>query len=269
MWADGLAFTSHDVTVGVRVSDARVWPDVIERLPPAYIPASSSVDYLFSLIVGGSAEHGSIKRYHLVYQDHHRVARTLVLDEALSTLESCVRLQVAEASPTRVFVHAGVVAWNGRAMVLPGPTRAGKSRLVQALVEWGAAYASDEYAVLDADGCVHPFARPLTLREDGVQRAARVAAWSLGPVVTEPLPVAAVVLTRYEPDARWNPEPMSGAEAVMGMLENAVQARVDPARVLHALGRVAATARACRSVRGDARACAGDILRLALGQEGP
>ena len=41
---------------------------------------------------------------------------------ALSGFESVARLSVAELAPRRVFVHAGVVGWKGRAIVVPGPT---------------------------------------------------------------------------------------------------------------------------------------------------
>jgi hypothetical protein len=43
-------------------------------------------------------------------------------------------------------------------MVLPGKSFAGKTTLVAALVRAGAEYWSDEYAVLDANGDVHPYA---------------------------------------------------------------------------------------------------------------
>jgi len=58
-----------------------------------------------------------------------------------------------------------VVAWRGRAILLPGRSYVGKSTLVMELVRAGAVYYSDEYAVLDARGRVHPFAQPVALRE--------------------------------------------------------------------------------------------------------
>jgi hypothetical protein len=62
-------------------------------------------------------------------------------------------------------VHSGVVAHDGRAILLPGPTHAGKSTLVAELVRLGAPYFSDEYALIDADGRVHPYPRPMLLRD--------------------------------------------------------------------------------------------------------
>ena len=45
---------------------------------------------------------------------------------------------VAEHAPDHLFVHAGVVGWNGRAIVMPGASFAGKTTLVQAWLEAGA-----------------------------------------------------------------------------------------------------------------------------------
>lgn len=64
-----------------------------------------------------------------------------------------------------VFVHAGVVAINGRACVIVGDSGAGKTSTVGALVARGAAYLSDEVALLDPDtNCVVPLHLPLTIK---------------------------------------------------------------------------------------------------------
>jgi hypothetical protein len=65
------------------------------------------------------------------------------------------------------LLHAGVVRFDGALVVLPGPSWSGKSSLVAALVERGAVYYSDEFAVLEGDGCVRPYQRPLIRREAG------------------------------------------------------------------------------------------------------
>ena len=51
---------------------------------------------------------------------------------------------------------AGVVGWENRAIVMPGASFAGKTTLVRAWLEAGATYYSDEFAVLDRAGRVHP-----------------------------------------------------------------------------------------------------------------
>ena len=48
------------------------------------------------------------------------------------------------------------------------------------MVRAGATYYSDEYAVIDDTGLVHPFARPLGIREEGSYVQTKCAAEALG-----------------------------------------------------------------------------------------
>ena len=90
-------------------------------------------------------------------------------------------MYVAEFSTPHLMMHAGVVAWKGKAIVLPGTSHAGKTTLVTALVEAGATYYSDEYAVLDAKGHVSPYARRLSLRDGPFGEARRARLSGPGP----------------------------------------------------------------------------------------
>ncbi len=63
------------------------------------------------------------------------------------------------------FVHAGVVALQGRGMILVGESGAGKTSTVAALLRRGATYLSDEVALLDpATEAVIPFALPMAVK---------------------------------------------------------------------------------------------------------
>src|SRR5205085_12389371 len=109
----------------------------------------------------------------------------------------------------RPFVHAGVVGWNGRAIILPGKSMSGKSTLVAALVRAGATYYSDEYAVFDAQGRIHPYARPLSLRGEEGAPAKRCPAQELGGTPGNgPLRVGLVAAADYRPGASWRPRPL-------------------------------------------------------------
>ena len=67
-------------------------------------------------------------------------------------LDARIRLYLSTHCRTHVLVHAGAVTWRGSGIILPGPSRSGKSTLVIALLEMGATYYSDELAVLDPSG---------------------------------------------------------------------------------------------------------------------
>jgi hypothetical protein len=62
-----------------------------------------------------------------------------------------LRIYVGLHAPNQIFIHAGVVAHEGRVIVIPGLCMAGKATLVLALVRAAAVYYSDEFAVLDAE----------------------------------------------------------------------------------------------------------------------
>ena len=89
------------------------------------------------------------------------------MSTALRILQKELHICVAEYATTRVFIHAGVITWRNCTVVLPGFSHAGKSTLVWSLVQAGAVYYSDEYAVFDENGGVHPFTLPISLRVIG------------------------------------------------------------------------------------------------------
>lgn len=264
-WAAGLALVAQGLRIGVRTDTPELLQLATERLPPGYRPLRSPlVQRLYSLVAGGPGPSSGVRRYSLLYEGALRLARTLDLDQALEALESDMYLFIAEHARHRTFVHAGVVGWNGRAVLIPGPTHTGKSTLVAALVRAGATYLSDEYAVLDAGGLVHPFPRPLSLRPTGEEPATRIAAEALGaPVPAQPLPAGLVVATRYRPAARWRPQRLSPGRGMLGLLANAVPARRRPQAVLGTLRQVAASARFFRGVRGEAAEVVSWLLQAA------
>lgn len=179
--------------------------------------------------------------------------------EAARRLRSEAHLLLAAHATEAVFVHAGAVAWRGVGVVVPARTMAGKSTLVRALVDQGATYLSDEYAVLDPAGRVHPFARPLSWRGAGGTEA--IPGARLGRVATGPVPVGVVVETAFAAGATWAPETVRGAAVALPLVANAVAARRVPVRVTD---HVAAVARGgavlLRGPRGEAAGAAAAIL---------
>jgi hypothetical protein len=102
---------------------------------------------------------------------------------------------------------------------LPGVSHAGKSTLVAELVRSGATYYSDEFAILDCHGRVHPFARDLRMRHPGRPDQTPLPLSDLnGRAGEKPLPVAMVVFAEFREHACWTPEPVSPGNAVLEML---------------------------------------------------
>ncbi len=254
---------AYGVKIGIRVNQRAMLDRVESLLPPGWKPLSSpTVDELHSLRVGG-ATRTRARAFNLVYWGIVRRARTLDLDEALATLAANLRLSIATAARRRVFVHAGVVAWRGRALVLPGRSHAGKSTLVAALAKAGATYYSDEFAVLDSRGRVHPFAKPLSLRDEEGGGPRWVTAEALGSSSgTMPLPVGLVVLSNYRAGARWRPSRLTPGPALLELLAHTVPIRRRPQPSLGALSAMVERAAVLKSPRGEAEDVAPRLLRL-------
>lgn len=260
-WAAGLSFVSYGRRIGVRVSSPEVLALVESLLPPGWKPSPSPiVKRLYSLFVGGEGPRSGVRRLHLAYANTKRIARTADLEAALAAFESDLRLYVAERARRRVFVHAGVVGWRGRAIVIPGRSFSGKSSLVAALVRAGATYYSDEYAVFDERGRVHPFRAPLSMRGKDGQASTRHAPETLGgPLGGGALPVGLVAVSEYRPGARWRPRRLTPGQGVLALLANTVPARQRPAAALAALRQAVAEAPILKGMRGEAEEVA-DVL---------
>ena len=99
------------------------------------------------------------------------------------------------------LVHAGEAAVGGKAILLPGRGFAGKTTLTLALAAAGAEFLSDEIAVIDDRGLVHPYPRPVGLRDASRREVGRPrieelggrtaaggcrSAWSCGPSTANP-----------------------------------------------------------------------------------
>jgi hypothetical protein len=262
-WAAGFALKSYGVRIGVRSNDAAALDRACEYLPAGWQESAKPVvDRVYSILVGGAGPRANVRRFSLLYGDHLRITRSTNLDDVFDRFESDLRLFVGEFAPTRVFVHAGVVGWKGKAIVIPGRSYSGKSTLVAALVRAGATYYSDEYAVFDSKGLVHPFAKPLEIREEGEFKQARVTVGELGGKSgTKPLPVGLVLMTGYKRGASWRPRKLSPGKGVLEMLFNTVSARRSPEKALSTLRHVTKQAEVLKGTRGDTTALVAALLR--------
>lgn len=270
-WAEGLSLVAYGVRVGVRANSPDAMARARQLLPPSWRPAlSPDVKRLYSLVLPEPASANSrVRRYSMLYANARRIARDLDGELVLRVLESELQLYVAERARRRLFVHAGVVGWDGRAIVLPGRTLSGKSTLVAALLRAGATYYSDEYAVLDVRGRVHPYPRQLSLREDGSLLGTKFSPEMLGARSgKKPLPVGLVAVTEYREGARWRPGRLSPGRAVLALLAHTVQARRRPEFALAVLRTVVADALVLKGVRGEAHEVAEWLLEASAWRVG-
>lgn len=262
-WVEGPSIVSHGVRFRFRVTRRGILDLLTDRLPFGWkATAPRSTDRLYSVDIPSSKR---ARRFSVLHGDEVELARTRDPGDLLDVLEADLRHQVAEHAPRRVFVHAGVVGFRGRAIVIPGRSHSGKSTLVGELIRRGATYYSDEYAVLDARGRVFPFAKPLSIREGVIfKRTTRRSVESFGGEAgRKPLPVRLVVLCRYRSGRRFRPRTLSAGQGALEMVAHTVSARRDPASALQALRQVAKSASIITGFRGEAGETAARILEYA------
>ena len=129
------------------------------------------------------------------------------------------------------FVHAAVVVWRGRALVLPGLSRAGKSTLALALVLEGARYLSDELLAFTHAGRAEPLPRALKIRDECVAYFPELRACFVGAgegrflpfealpedVLAAPAPVGAIAVPHWSAQAGNRPAPLARGEALLAL----------------------------------------------------
>jgi hypothetical protein len=194
--------------------------------------------------------------------DSRQLAENVDLDYLLDRLETDLQIHLGDNVADRVFIHAGVVGYGNRAVVIPGRSMSGKSSMVAAFLRAGASYYSDEFAICDGEGMIHPYPRLLSLRQ-AAGRPRRVAPESLGAVYGhEPLRNSLILLTRYRPGFRWRPQTATPGQTVLELMKHCVAARRRPQAILAVLQQLVSNAVALRGSRGEAEELVDEVLRI-------
>lgn len=246
--------TAFGVTVAIETDDDRVFPFLEEQLP-AFPDDSDRHPPVLAYRIARAPTRGVT-----VIRGRRTIATANELWGASVRLVEDLQSALAHAADGWTFVHAGVVEIDGRALLLPARSGAGKSTLVAALLKAGARYGSDEFAVIDRSGHVHPYSRRLALRTT-VPAVTRVRPEELGSrAFSRGILPGAVLFTEFKPDGRLATQSLSAGHVVMGLLEHCLGARSRPAETLKMLSAVAERAPGFSSVRGEADAAARDVI---------
>jgi len=90
--------------------------------------------------------------------------------DPVTLVQSALITSVALNCTRHRLLHAGVVSWQGRGIVIIGGSGAGKTTLVLRLTQMGCRFLSDEVAALRLpDGLVDPFPRRVNVRPRTVE----------------------------------------------------------------------------------------------------
>lgn len=261
-----LAFSMFGVRVEIRIDDGALVEPIVKCLPPGWSgDTAARIDrtYEFLNAPPGWSSGQSTPRESGWYL---LAGRSLVWQSSdvgalCDRFQSDLELFLSVRARTHAVVHAGVVGWRGRAIVMPGRSFTGKTTLVTALIKRGAEYYSDQYAVIDPAGLVSTFARPLSISEPSGGRRACTAE-ELGAVTgRRPLPIGRIVVTEFRRDAAWQPQRLTPGEAVLALLSNSAAARHQPGFLLRTFRSAVRGAVALSGPRGEATAVADVLLR--------
>lgn len=176
--------------------------------------------------------------------------------------DSMIRLTVAEHAVSTVFLHSGAVGWQGKAIIFPARSFKGKTTLVAEMLRNGAEYYSDEYAILDETGLVHPFPRDLTMR--GIEHEyadTEVPISSLDcKIGVAAIPVGVVLITEYVHGAEWSPKILSSGQGIIEVIPHTIPLHADTQFSLKVLNIALGRAIIAKSIRGDAKLASKQIL---------
>jgi hypothetical protein len=246
------SFLCHGLRIGFHANRAWALDSV---LPPDSRPINSRhVDFLYSFHFGTKGE------FSTAYFGGEEFVRDQSISRVVSVAASHVEGTVAEHSREFVFIHAGVIGWHGEAILFPGRSRTGKSTVIRELLGRGAVYYSDEFAVVDAEGLVHPFARPLSLRLPSGRISLHPS--QIGAEIgCRAIRAAAVICTHYAANGGWHPVFLPHGRVFLELIRNTVAIRSNPARCIQYVKSLVRPAVGMRSARGEA----GMVAPLILG----
>lgn len=259
-----ICFRTFDVDVELISNEKRL-------LDEAFAVAERSL--LGNIVLADKPVMGQYQRFELL-RTGNRYYRVLLNGQQISSgparwkflkfFDGLLRVTVGEHSPNLVFLHSGVVAWKGKAILLPANSFDGKSTLVTELVKLGAVYYSDEFALVDKEGNVHPFARPINRRtDDGRFVPYEISLTDLGASIgAVPVKCGVLFFTKFLKGSRWQPRMISKGEALLELIAFTLPIRANPEFALSVLNKLVDDAILLSGRRSEAKLSAIRLLDL-------
>ena len=254
-------FESFGVKIGIESNSERFLKKIIENLQNI-IPSKYFVEITSETIHNFFIE--KQKKVLRLYKNGEVITSGENEENFFNYFFSRLRLTVAEFASEKVFLHAGVVGWQGKTIIIPGASYSGKTTLVAELIKRGADYFSDEYAVLDENGETHPFPKTLSVRGiiDKYKQVEFPAETFNAKIATHPVPVGMILLLQYEKGATWNPQILSPGNGILEILSHTVPIRFNPKFSLQVLNNITNRAIIAKSKRGEAKEVVNLLLKF-------
>jgi hypothetical protein len=230
----------------VSTTDARLGAYLDDRLSDA--PPADRATYSYGiaeLAPHGEGPDGEAESRVVLRRNGRTIATSEHRGPALARLLWQMNRDTERASARRVLFHAGLVAFDDRAVMLVGPSGSGKSTLTALLCAAGARLGTDELVAVDpVNGTIDCARRPITLKltafgprglggsppaglEDAFETVRPVRSADFGVEVLGAVPASLlVVFPQWDRSAgALQLEPIERADAVVGMVRNCLNVR--------------------------------------------
>lgn len=262
-WKDFFAFESYGVRIALRSNSPRVSEFCRDSLDLIFPTGWREIEYdshehEFSVYLPSNKQQNCF-----IYKNGENVLTHRAEYFKFDSLESQLRLTVAEFAKNHVFIHAGAVGYKDKAIIIPGVSFSGKTTLVAELTKRGLDYYSDEYAVIDTEGKLHPFPKQLSMRGiiDAYTQVEIPVEELGGKKGVKPLEIGMILVTKYRENAKFRPEEISTGKGIIESLANSVSIRQSPQMVLQTLSIVTSKAKVIKTNRNQVEKFADKFLK--------
>lgn len=251
-------FASYGVRVSLRSNDDQVFAGIAavarrSLLDQIDVAPLENFDHIFEM---NRQSNGDL----MLTQNGVELGASDTQLKAYRFFDSILRVSVGESSPDLVFVHAGVVGWRGKAILMPADSFKGKSTLVTELVRAGAEYYSDDFAIIDADGLVSPFPRKISMRSEDFKTYELTPEELGGEVGSRPIPIGTILVTEFAEEAQFSPVLETPGAGLLKMIPFTLSMRQRPDFAMKVLHKATRHAIIISTLRGSADRFAKTLL---------
>jgi hypothetical protein len=260
--------------------------DVADYLELLFAPLASTAPsnepssrHVYSVVDDGPR----FKRRYALYSGGQPIVRTPDEPEIVAFLLWHLNQAVVAESDRYLLIHAAVASYHGSAILLPAAMESGKSTLVAGLVRRGCGYLTDEAAAIDpATQQIEPYPKPLSIDSGSWDVLAELRPaletrflpyahdqWHVVPDSVRPGAVARacsarlIVSPHYEAGVKTMIEPISRAQAVLTLAENAFNFASHRADGLNTLAEVVRRCECYRLTIGSLEAACDEVMNVA------
>jgi hypothetical protein len=270
------SYRALDFTFAVRMVKDDL-ADYVERVLAPFA-SDEPAGHLYSIVDDGAR----FKSRYALYFDGQHIVRTPFEPLALAFLLWHLNYAVVTESDRYLILHSAAASLDGSAILLPAARDSGKTTLVAGLVQRGCGYLTDEAAAIDPVSlAIDPYPKWLSIEPGSWEVLADLRPeldarfspyvrdqWHVLPdsirpgAAAEPCPARLIVSPRYEVGAPTTIEPISRAQAVLTLAENAFNFASHKAEGLHTLAEVVRGCECYRLTVGSHEAACDEVMHI-------